>query len=98
MRNWVNSFVHGDTAASVLRGKSFFQKSKTRLAKSITADARTADSATGESRVMETPKKKRMIAANKPINASRLNQPSPWQSTVMYEAQRFPKTTNNETS
>ena len=41
----MNSESHGEIATSVWRGKSFFQKSKTRFASSMTAEASTAHSA-----------------------------------------------------
>ena len=77
MRNWTNSAVHGEMIFSVRRGKSFFQKNKTRFARNITAEAATAHSATGQILVANPPDKSRSNAASNPMRASRLNQPSP---------------------
>ena len=63
-------------------GKSFFQKSKIRLASNMTSEAATAHSATGQILVVCHPNKTRRVAASSPMPASRLNHARPWQSAV----------------
>ena len=90
--NWMNSAFQGETDSAWRRGNSRRQKNRMKLGSSMATDPSTAHSATGDIVVAGQPTSTRITAASRLIKASRLNQPSPWQSAEAYELHRFPNT------